>query len=113
MGPSAEWHMTPTNKTTHVQFPINNTTWGLPFSVEFDAEGASSWMVDFYDEDNMLVTSQDSTDAPFVNGTVPANAGLVVIWACNMEGGGGSAEYASAEPEQWERQRQDEEQTEE
>ena len=104
-GTQDEWQFTDFNETSHVEFPVNNTTWNLTFFAVFDADGADSWMVDFYDEDLALVTSYKQTSNSTVNGTVPQNATLLVMWACDPSGGGGSANYASADDEDWARQR--------
>lgn len=111
-GSQEEWQFSEFNETSHVEFPVNNTTWNLTFFAVFDADGADSWMVDFYDEDAALVASFTQTDNSTVNGTVPENATLLVLWACQPSGGG-SAEYAAASDGEWARQREPEPEDEE
>jgi hypothetical protein len=103
VGTVNEWPLGDANETTHVEFPVNNTTWGLRFSVAFDAPDADQWMVDFFDEDNVLVGSFEEDENATVNGTVPTDAALVVLWACEVPGGG-SAEYVSATASEFRRQ---------
>ena len=50
--PRAEWDLGAFDEFTHKEFEVNNTTWNMSFSAEFDAPDASSWIVDFYDEDD-------------------------------------------------------------
>lgn len=105
-GTRSEWDLGEFNGTSHVEFPVNNTTWNMTFSTLFDPADSNSRMVDFYDEDLALVGTFKEAENATVNGTVPQNATLVVLWACDNGGGGGSAEYAAAPQSEWDRQRE-------